>query len=144
MCLFSFSELSVFLSILNMSSTLVVIGSGPQIGSSTASLFAARKFAKVALISRDGVRIEQERKAILDLLPSGRSVEVNTWSVDITETKKFEKVLHEVENLGDISCVLFNAARVAPSEMFEFEEAEIIKDCMVCHPLVTSVCVSEF
>lgn len=114
-----------------MSSTLVVIGSGPQIGTSTATLFAARKFNKVALLSRNSIRIQQDRKTILDSLSNGRNIEVKTWSIDITDTKKFEAVLREVEAMGDISCVLFNAARVKPSEMFEFLEEDIVEDFMV-------------
>lgn len=115
------------------SNTFVVIGSGPGIGVSTANLFASRKFNKVALVSRDHVRLEKDRISVLAAAESaGRKVEVTTWSVDITETAKYQKALKDIENMGDITCVLFNAARVEPSQLFEFEEAEIMKDFMVC------------
>ena len=113
------------------SQTLVVVGSGPGIGVSTAALFASRKFNKVALISRDNIRIQQDRQSILDALPNSRKVEVKTWSVDIINTKAFEITLEEVQLLGDISCVLFNAARVEPSDLFELSAEEIVKDFMV-------------
>jgi short-subunit dehydrogenase len=115
-----------------MSLTLVVVGSGPGIGSSTAALFAARKFNKVALISRSSTRLQDDRQTVLASLPTARKVEVKTWRVDITETQKFETVLREIELFGDVSCVLFNAARVEPSILLEFAEEEIVKDFMVC------------
>jgi len=109
-------------------STLVVIGSGPGIGLSTATLFAAKKFDTVVLISRDCTRIQQDQKALINALPSTRSVEVKTFNADITDTKAFEKVLDDVKSIGDISCVLFNAACVAPSELLEFPEGELLRD----------------
>jgi short-subunit dehydrogenase len=115
-----------------MSPTLVVVGSGAGIGSSTAALFTAKKFNKVALISRSSTRLQNDRQTILDSLPTARKVEVKTWSVDIAETQKFETVLREIQLFGDVSCVIFNAARVEPSELFDFAEEEIVKDFMVC------------
>jgi short-subunit dehydrogenase len=115
-----------------MSPTLVVVGSGAGIGSSTAALFTAKKFNKVALISRSSTRLQNDRQTILDSLPTARKVEVKPWSVDIAETQKFETVLREIQLFGDVSCVIFNAARVEPSELFDFAEEEIVKDFMVC------------
>ncbi len=114
------------------SPTLLVVGCGPGIGTSTASLFASRKFEKVALISRDTVRLQQDRQRIIDdANAAGKDVDVRTWNVDITITSAFHEVLHKVEEFGAISCVLFNAARVDMSELFVFEEKEIIYDFMV-------------
>ena len=116
----------------NSSQTLVLIGSGPGIGVATASLFAARKFDRVALIARDSKRILEDRQTILDSLKAtGKTVEVKTWSVDITNTKEYEKVLGDVEKFGSISSVIFNAARVAPSKLLEFAEEEILQDFLV-------------
>jgi len=116
----------------NSSPTLVLVGSGPGIGVATASLFAARKFNGVALIARDSKRILEDRQTILDSLKAtGRSVEVKTWSVDIANTKEYEKVLDDVKSFGSISSVIFNAARVAPSKMLEFPEEEIVQDFLV-------------
>jgi short-subunit dehydrogenase len=112
-------------------STLVVIGSGPGIGLLTATLFAAKKFNTVVLISRNNIRIQQDQKSLFNALPSTRSVEVKTFNVDITNTKAFEKVLEDVKSIGNISCVLFNAARVAPSELLGFPEEELLRDFQV-------------
>jgi short-subunit dehydrogenase len=115
------------------SETLVVIGSGPGIGVSTASLFALRKFNKVALISRDKKRLEQDQETVLSFVSSknNREIDVKTWSKDITKSASYKKVLEEVEKFGKITCVIFNAARVEPSELFTFDEDEIVKDFMV-------------
>jgi short-subunit dehydrogenase len=112
--------------------TLVVIGSGPGIGVSTATVFGQKKFDKIALLSRNAQRLEQDKKTILDALrPTGRTVEIRTWSVDITKTAEFQKVLTEVGEFGEVSCVHFNAARVEPSALLEFDEKEILYDFMV-------------
>lgn len=115
---------------MSSSSTLVVVGSGPGIGLATATLFASQEFNTVVLISRDNVRIQQDRESLLGSLPPNRQVQVKTFNVDITNTKAFEKVLDDVKSIGNISCVLFNAARVAPSEIFEFSEQELLRDFM--------------
>lgn len=114
------------------SETLVVIGSGPGIGVSTASLFALKKFNNVALISRDKKRLEQDRKTVLSFLSSrtGKKVEIKTWSTDVVDSASYKKVLDEVEKFGEITCVVFNPARVQPSELFTFDENEIVKDFM--------------
>jgi NAD(P)-dependent dehydrogenase (short-subunit alcohol dehydrogenase family) len=115
------------------SETLVVIGSGPGIGVSTASLFALKKFNKVALISRDKKRLEQDRETVLSFLSSrtDKKVDVKTWSTDVIDSASYKKVLGEVEKFGEITCVVFNPARVEPSELFTFDENEIVKDFMV-------------
>lgn len=113
--------------------TLVLIGSGPMIGVSTASLFATRKFSNIALISRDPTRLAQDRDSVLSAAKAaGKTITVRTFATDIKNTPAFEKVLKEVEAMGRISVVVFNAARVGPSEMFKFSEGDIIDDFKVC------------
>ena len=112
-------------------STLVIIGSGPGIGLSTATIFACNKFNTVVLISRDGTRIQQDRKTLLDSLSPFRSVEVKTFSVDIANTKAFNEVLSLVKKIEHISCVIFNAARVAPSQLLGYPEEELLLDFQV-------------
>jgi NAD(P)-dependent dehydrogenase (short-subunit alcohol dehydrogenase family) len=107
---------------------IVVIGSGPGIGVSTASLFAARKFKKVALIARNPSRLAQDREAVLAAARKyGKEVDVGTWSCDITDTPRFDEVLKAVETIGTVSCMLYNAAEVVPSELFTFPEEDIIR-----------------
>lgn len=58
--------------------------------------------------------------------------EVKYWDVDITQSPEFRAVLAEVGRMGQISCVLFNAARVGPSPFFDFSEEDLINDFKVC------------
>lgn len=113
--------------------TLLVIGSGPGIGVSTTSLFAKNRFDRIAILSRSSSRLETDKKAILSSLPPSRTVEVATWSVDITKSTAFKNVLGEVEKWtnGNLECVLYNAARVDFSTLTEFEESGILYDFMV-------------
>ncbi len=114
------------------SNGLLVIGSGPGIGVTTASLFSQKSFSKVALISRDKTRLSKDRDTILkDANSAGKTVEIEVWSVDITNTKAFTAVLKETEKFATFSCVLFNAARVEPSDLLAFPEEEILKDFKV-------------
>jgi NAD(P)-dependent dehydrogenase (short-subunit alcohol dehydrogenase family) len=117
--------------------TLVLIGSGPMIGVSSASLFATRKFSNIALISRDPTRHAQDRDSVLSAArAAGKNVNVRMFATDIKNTPVFEKALKEVEKMGRISVVVVNAARVGPTEMFKFPEEEIVEDFKVCHFLV--------
>jgi NAD(P)-dependent dehydrogenase (short-subunit alcohol dehydrogenase family) len=111
------------------SNGLLIIGSGPGIGVTAASLFAQRKYTKIALISRDKTRLFKDRETILQAADSvGKIVEVQTWSVDITNSAAFTAVLKETEKFATFTCVLFNAARVEPSNLLAFPEEEILKD----------------
>lgn len=113
--------------------SLLVIGSGPGIALSTAALFAEKKFNKVALLARSPERLPQDKAGILEILKSKgkKDIEVVTWSVDISNSAAFKKVLGEVEQkYDDLTCVLFNAAKVAPSQLLEYPEEEIVKDFM--------------
>ena len=116
-----------------MSSVLVVIGSGPGIGLATASIFASHKFNRIVLISRQSARLEKDRAAVLQTAKAaGKNIEVFTFSQDIRETESFRRTLKRVEELGEISCVHFNAARVEPSDLLTYDEKEVISDFMVC------------
>ncbi|EMR89688.1 putative short-chain alcohol protein [Botrytis cinerea BcDW1] len=107
--------------------TLVVIGSGPGIALAFTKLFAQRKLSKIALLSRSSMRLEDDKKAILESVP-GMELDIKCWGVDIAKKDIFEKVLAEVSHFGDVSCVLFNAAKVVTSEISKFPGDEIITD----------------
>jgi NAD(P)-dependent dehydrogenase (short-subunit alcohol dehydrogenase family) len=114
-----------------MSQTLVLIGSGPGIGVSVASLFAARKFDTIALISRSQSRLQDDRSIVLKAAEkAGRKVDVKLFAVDITSSE-YEKTLDEVAKLGGVSCVVFNPARVGANTLFELGEEQMIKDFQV-------------
>jgi short-subunit dehydrogenase len=127
------------------SATLVVIGSGPDIGVSTASLFAARKFHRIALISRNQARLEEDRSKVCQAAAAaGRTVEVRTWSQDVTKTVSFKETQREVAEMGDVSRIIYNTARVGPSNFVTFKEEELLSDFAVSlrirHRLIKGVC----
>jgi NAD(P)-dependent dehydrogenase (short-subunit alcohol dehydrogenase family) len=127
-----------------MPSVLVVIGSGPGIGLATASIFASRKFDKIALVSRDAARLPKDREAVIQTAKAaGRVVEVSTFSQDIRETESFRKTLEKIEELGEISCVFFNAARVEPSDLLTYDEKEVVSDFMVCVSVLEILSIAE-
>jgi len=108
---------------------LVVIGSGPGIGNTTAALFADKRFNKVALIARNKDRLLQDKETIEAAgKASNRQIEVRTWSVDVADIPKLKQVLSEVQELGQVETVFFNAARVVPSEFFVHPESDIRYD----------------
>ncbi|KAF1813108.1 hypothetical protein P152DRAFT_502112 [Eremomyces bilateralis CBS 781.70] len=94
------------------SNVLIVVGSDPGIGATTGSIFAKQKFKKVRFI--------QER--------AGENVEVRTYSVDITHTDDFLRVLRDSESLGQMECLFYNPARVVPSELLKFPSEEVLYD----------------
>lgn len=114
-------------------SVLVVIGSGPGIGLATAIHFASHGFRKVALVSRNAERLQKDREAVIHAVnqASNKEIEVKTWSTDITVTSELKKTLSEVQEMGDVKCVHFNAARVSPSAFFEFDEETLGNDFAV-------------
>jgi NAD(P)-dependent dehydrogenase (short-subunit alcohol dehydrogenase family) len=112
--------------------TLLLIGSGPGIGVAVASLFAQRYFHNIALFARNPVQLEKDRETILASAASvNRSVTVQTWQVDIGDLHRLEEALAQVAQFGDLKCVYFNAARVAPSPFFEFPISGIEEDFRV-------------
>ncbi|GFF60696.1 uncharacterized oxidoreductase YhdF [Aspergillus udagawae] len=112
--------------------TLLLIGSGPGIGVAVASLFAQQYFDNIALFARNPVQLEKDRETILASAASiNRSVTVQTWQVDIGDLRRLEEALAQVAQFGDLECVYFNAARVAPSPVFEFPISGIEEDFRV-------------
>lgn len=112
--------------------TLLLIGSGPGIGLSTSILFAQKKFAKVALVSRNATRLAAEANTVASSATQDeKEIDVKTWAVDITDSPAFTHVLSEVGAWGDVTCVIFNAARVQPSALLEESDEEILEDFKV-------------
>ncbi|PKX91460.1 putative short-chain alcohol dehydrogenase [Aspergillus novofumigatus IBT 16806] len=112
--------------------TLLLIGSGPGIGVSVASLFAQRYFDNIALFARNPIQLEKDRETVLASAASvNRVVTVQTWQVDISDLRRLEEALFEVAQFGALECVYFNAARVAPSPFFDFPISGIEEDFKV-------------
>ena len=112
-----------------MEPVLVVLGSGPGIGVSTAKLFAQKHFSKIALVSRNAERLDKERTEVVQA--AGRTVEVDTFATDLGDLSQLRQTLSKIEKLGPIGCVFFNAARIRPSEILATTVEEIEEDFRV-------------
>jgi len=109
--------------------TLVVLGSGPGIGVSVASVFAVRGFTHIALMSRDQSRLEEDENRVLDAIQErGYSSQVKTWTCDLTDLDALKRTLDEIKGFGSLECVLYNAARVAGKPPLEESIEAIEKD----------------
>lgn len=103
---------------------LLVVGYGPGIGAAVTAQFVTKGFNKIAIISRSKRDPKEVAKSW-----STPDVDVQTWAVDITNTEEYVEVLASIEAfLGNLTCVVYNAARVAPSELLTFPIEEIRKD----------------
>lgn len=122
--------------------TLLVVGSGPGIGVNVAKLFAERGFRKVILTSRNAERLAKEVEQVKAAASgTGKEVEVVSTTIDLGDKKSVDAGLREVERLVDserLEAVLFNAARVGPSKLWEFSTEEIENDLQVCLPRARS------
>lgn len=111
---------------------LVVIGSGPGIGSATAARFAVNGFSRVVLIARNADRLTEDCRLVEDAAQkAGKSVDVGCYAVDITDTNAYKLVLDKVAKFGSLECVFFNAARVEQSVLLELSVEEIEYDFKV-------------
>lgn len=120
--------------------TLLVIGSGPGIGVHVAKIFAERGFKKVILASRDEERLAKEVEDVKSA-GGGDGVEVVATTIDLASKENVDAALGEVEKYlgnGKLEAVLFNAARIGPSKLFEFTGEEVERDLQVCLRLSSS------
>ena len=92
---------------------LVLIGSGPGIGVSTASLFASKGFS-VALISRNAERLRSDVTAVQKHSTPGANV--NAYPTNAGDSSALISTLAQIQSeLGSPEVVLFNLARIQPS-----------------------------
>jgi NAD(P)-dependent dehydrogenase (short-subunit alcohol dehydrogenase family) len=111
--------------------TLLLIGSGPGIGSSVATVFASKGFNHVVLISRNYARLQDDKVTILANI-KGEAPQIDLIQADISDNGSLKQALKAVDGLGsNIGCVFFNAARVAPSPLLEFPVEGIANDFKV-------------
>lgn len=120
--------------------TLLVMGSGPGIGVNVAKVFAERGFQKVILASRNSERLSKEVEEVK--AAGGSDVEVVATTVDLSDKSSVKTALGEFDkhlsdgtdgDAGGLEAVLFNAARIGPSKLWEFTEEEVERDLQVCH-----------
>jgi short-subunit dehydrogenase len=110
---------------------LVVVGSGPGIGSHVARTFAMHGFKRIILLSRDPSRLEKDAQFIRSTTPSAN---VSTLPIDLANTSEIPSALKQVDKaLGDtpLEVVLFNAARVGPSTLVEWPMEELELDLRI-------------
>jgi len=120
---------------------IVVLGSGPGIGVHVAAHFVARSFTRVALISRNADRLKSDAEAVRKL--AANDVDVRTYVADMAVTVQVEAALNRiVQELGKPEVVLFNAAHLTKSALWEYKEEDMERDFKVCSPF--SFCLSVF
>lgn len=107
--------------------TLLVIGSGPGIGIHVAIAFGKRDFSNIILLSRNEEHLERDKERLVRII-GNHAVNVTTQQVDIADDAKLRHVLAHIAESMTVDCVFFNAARVAPSQMFDFPVEEIKRD----------------
>lgn len=115
---------------------LVVVGSGPGIGVHVAAAFASHGFEKIILLSRNAARLIQDAESVKE--KSGSDASIHTVPTEIANTEELKKSLAEVDKVLEdtpLECVLFNAARVAPSKLLDFPVNEIEFDLNVCQDI---------
>ena len=110
---------------------IIILGSGPGIGVGVASFFASQTFNRVALLSRNATRLQQDAKSVVEAAKQARGVDVTvkTYPVDLADVTKLETVLQSVvQELGKPEVVVFNAARVAGGKFFQVKEEDVTGD----------------
>ena len=100
---------------------LLLIGSGPGIGTHTAALFAARGFSHILLLSRSASRLQTDAAAVRAAAPNAT---IDTIAADVSSASSLNAALAEVEarltQSGiSLETVFFNAARVGESKVLE-------------------------
>ncbi|KAL6872118.1 dehydrogenase [Trichoderma novae-zelandiae] len=106
---------------------VVIIGSGPGIGSHTAAISASNRFNKVALVARNPVQLEKDAAFVNAAAPG--LVEVKTYPTDITDSERLANTLEQITNdLGTPEFVLFNAAIIALTPLLDFDDESILQD----------------
>jgi NAD(P)-dependent dehydrogenase (short-subunit alcohol dehydrogenase family) len=117
--------------------SIIILGSGPGIGVGVASHFAAETFNRVALLSRDASRLDQDAASVREAshAKGRKNVDIRTYPVDLADTKALEHVLKVVvKDLGPPEVVVYNAARVGGGKYFDADEESVIQDFRVCKP----------
>lgn len=112
--------------------TLLVVGSGPGIGVHVAKVFAERGFRRVILASRNEGRLVGE---VDEVKAAAAGVEVLATTVDLASKGSVDAAVAEWEGMLQggprLEAVLFNAARIGPSTLFDFTAEEVERDLQV-------------
>ena len=110
---------------------LVIVGSGPGVGSHVAARFARAGFQRVVLMSRNLARLRVDAVVVQSAAPT---VQVDIVTVDLSNTNNVRRALIEVDRringLG-IECVVYNASRATRTEVLSFSVEELQQDLHV-------------
>ncbi|KAK4553152.1 hypothetical protein LTR86_009682 [Recurvomyces mirabilis] len=110
-----------------LGNVLVVLGSGPGVGLATAKLFSKhRTFAKIAVVSRNPERLAKEAEEVE--VAGGGKVEVVAYPTDLGNIAQLRKTLARIEQLGPVSTIFYNAARINPTEALATSVDELEED----------------
>lgn len=113
---------------------LVVVGSGPGIGTHVARKFASSGFDRIALLARSPLQLDEDKDSVTAAAEDAK-VHVGTYAIDITNSVQLLDVLDQVaRELGPPDAVFFNAARVKSSTLLEADDEEILYDFKVALP----------
>jgi NAD(P)-dependent dehydrogenase (short-subunit alcohol dehydrogenase family) len=108
---------------------LVVAGSGPGIGTQTAALYASKGW-NVALLRRSAEGLKEDVSNVKKAASS--NVKIMSYAIDLGDHKKLSEVLGNVEkDLGTPEVVLYNAARIANSQIGQTDPEFILEDFKV-------------
>jgi len=110
---------------------LLIVGSGPGIGSHVAAQFARGGFKRVVLMSRDRDRLSVDAVVVQSAAPG---VEVDIVPVDLSNTNNVRRALIEVDRRIDgtrLECVVYNASRVARTEVMALPVEDLQHDMHV-------------
>ncbi|KXS94555.1 hypothetical protein AC579_4475 [Pseudocercospora musae] len=111
---------------------LVVFGSGPGIGRNVAAVFAEGGFSKIILLSRDKARLSEDVKFVQAAAEEKEvKTSVDGLPIDLSDTGKVRETLTNLDMLlarHRLEAVLYNAARVGKSKLFEFSAVDMETD----------------
>lgn len=112
---------------------IVVIGSGPGIGVGVASYFASKNFSKVALLSRNAERLQQDAETVKsDSKHAGTSPIIKTYPVDVADASALQRTLKQVDDdLGPPEVVVYNASRLRQTKFGEVDAEDLVEDFKV-------------
>ena len=124
--------------------TIVVVGAGPGIGRSVTSLFATKRYNKIALIARREEQLQLEKAAVEAAV--SHPVTIKTYVVDVSDGAALLRSMDRIDaELGQPEVIFYNAARVLVSKFFEHPIEEIERDFKVgrAYPWQTRACEYE-
>ncbi|OAQ64601.1 short-chain alcohol protein [Pochonia chlamydosporia 170] len=106
--------------------SLVLIGCGPGIGRSIASVFASKRYDTIGLVARRQSQLDADRKAVEAVAPGTK---VHTYVADIADGPSLKETLKQISyDIGIPETVYFNAAVIRPTSISDETEEAMIYD----------------